>query len=240
MNTRGQTTVIKAAVRGHSGCLQLLLEAGADVIVTDGDVNTALHRTRSVKPHILPSVIQCQRMLLRAGININVTNEVSMNAVSSWQQDEVYLKRYKRLKLLLIAAGEKQEVKQEVEQEVEQDVALNLKHLCRETIRKHLLELDPHTHLFCRVPGLGLPTIITDYLLYNQPLDDDQQDVASSVSSASSSSSSLSPEWESESESESSESESESESEWYEAGSGSLYRGHGNDNSHDSSDDMII
>ena len=34
-------------------------------------------------------------------------------------------------------------------------------------IREHLLHLDPHTHLFGRVPRLGLPAALTDYLLFN-------------------------------------------------------------------------
>ena len=59
---------------------------------------------------------------------------------------------------------------------MEQEVALNLKHLCRETIRKHLLQLDPHENLFHRVPRLGLPALLQRYLLYNQTLDDDDQD----------------------------------------------------------------
>ena len=46
-----------------------------------------------------------------------------------------------------------------------------LKHLCREAVRNHLLKLDPHTHLLGRVPRLGLPSLITDYLLYNMSLD---------------------------------------------------------------------
>ena len=48
---------------------------------------------------------------------------------------------------------------------------LNLKHLCREAIRKHLLKLDPHTHLFYRVPSLGLPSLLVEYLLYDMSLD---------------------------------------------------------------------
>ena len=47
-----------------------------------------------------------------------------------------------------------------------------LQHLCREAIRKHLINLDPHTHLFGRVPRLGLPTLLTEYVLYNMSLDD--------------------------------------------------------------------
>ena len=53
------------------------------------------------------------------------------------------------------------------------DIKLNLKHICREAIRKHLLNLDPHAHLFYRVPRLELPSLLTEYLLYNQTLDDD-------------------------------------------------------------------
>ena len=50
---------------------------------------------------------------------------------------------------------------------LEETLKLNLKHMCRETIRKHLLSLDPHSHLFGRVPRLGLPVSLTSYLLYN-------------------------------------------------------------------------
>ena len=53
------------------------------------------------------------------------------------------------------------------------DLQMCLKHLCRETLRRHLLELDPHTHLFGRVPRLGLPKSLMEYLLYNQTLDND-------------------------------------------------------------------
>ena len=43
---------------------------------------------------------------------------------------------------------------------------LCLKEKCRNVIRKHLLELDPHENLFIRVPRLGLPSLLTEYLLY--------------------------------------------------------------------------
>ena len=48
---------------------------------------------------------------------------------------------------------------------------LDLKHLCRQAIRKHLIHLDPHEHLFGRIHQLGLPSIVTEYLLYNCSLD---------------------------------------------------------------------
>ena len=52
---------------------------------------------------------------------------------------------------------------------------LCLKHLCREAIRKHLLQMSP-VNLFVRAPKLELPTIITDYLLYGVNLDEDDND----------------------------------------------------------------
>ena len=46
----------------------------------------------------------------------------------------------------------------------------NLSHLCREAIRNHLLDIDRHENLFVRVPRLGLPPVLNDYLLYNVSL----------------------------------------------------------------------
>ena len=61
------------------------------------------------------------------------------------------------------------------ELEVKQEVQLNLKHLCRKAIREHLLRISD-MQLFVTVPTLGLPLNITDYLLYEQTLDDDDDD----------------------------------------------------------------
>ena len=45
--------------------------------------------------------------------------------------------------------------------------------MCRETIRKHLINIDRHENLFRRIPQLGLPMQVSEYLLYNMSLDDD-------------------------------------------------------------------
>ena len=47
-----------------------------------------------------------------------------------------------------------------------------LKGACRETIRKHLLELNPHEHLFYRVPAIGLPAVVTRFMLFGLSLDE--------------------------------------------------------------------
>ena len=81
--------------------------------------------------------------------------------------------------ILLYAAGETldgtdvDKIPEELKFEEEK---FQLKHICREAIRKHLLELDPHQHLFGRIPQLDLPSIVTEYLLFNQSLDDDDND----------------------------------------------------------------
>ena len=46
----------------------------------------------------------------------------------------------------------------------------NLKDTCRRAIRKHLMELSP-VNLFCKIPQLGLPKLMEDYLLYGITLD---------------------------------------------------------------------
>ena len=81
--------------------------------------------------------------------------------------------------LLLHAAGEKIDGTTLSEGSVpdylqNEDLRLCLKHLCSETIRNHHLHLDPHDHLFDRVPRLGLPTLLTDYLLYGMSLDEEE------------------------------------------------------------------
>ena len=50
---------------------------------------------------------------------------------------------------------------------------MSLKHLCRQCIRKHLLQMSP-VNLFVWVPQLGLPTLLQEYLLCNVSLDDNE------------------------------------------------------------------
>ena len=57
-----------------------------------------------------------------------------------------------------------------------EDEKLQLKHICRVAIREHLLKLDPHQHLFRRIPRLGLPSSLTSYLLFYMSLYDDVDD----------------------------------------------------------------
>ena len=49
----------------------------------------------------------------------------------------------------------------------------SLKHLCRWSIRNHLLEISLE-NLFVRLPQLVLPPLLVSYLLYNVSLDTEE------------------------------------------------------------------
>ena len=115
------------------------------------------------------------RTLLRAGIRINQVNQFRNNALQNYLRMRIIFIRFAMCKLLFVA-GETLDVahlnkpKMKINQNFRERPEVNLKHLCRRAVRKHLLDLNPHIHLFHRVPQLELPFILTDYLLYNLSL----------------------------------------------------------------------
>ena len=50
------------------------------------------------------------------------------------------------------------------------ELQLCLKHLCREAVRKVLINVSPHEHLFNSVPRLPLPSALVPYLPYELSL----------------------------------------------------------------------
>ena len=159
---------------GHVKCLKLLLQAGADVNITDRGQKTALHWVKDVR---------CLRLLLKAGAHVNVKlyNALKYKILNNPTKDVC---------MMLFAAGEilddttvvetdhtGRETKAQVpDYLLFKDVEFRLKHQCREKIRKHLLDVDRHTNLFHRVPQLPLPHIVMDYLLYDLSLESDDDD----------------------------------------------------------------
>ena len=86
--------------------------------------------------------------------------------------------------MILLVAGEELDTSAEVlMNQLQKDAKKILKYLeeaklketlmqiCRETIRDYLIKLDPHLHLFGRIPKLRLPSLMTEYLLYDVSLD---------------------------------------------------------------------
>ena len=168
------TALIVSAKTGCWKCVEVLLKAGADVNTTGSNGGTALmEAARS-------SSTKCVQTLLQWGAHVNkkscYTSQNALEIHIAWSQT---LKE--EITMTLLAAGESTSGPT-VTRFGDMDITgtpvkvpqclldLNgdrsLKKMCREAIRNHLLNLDPHVHLFCRVPKLGLPTCLIRYLLY--------------------------------------------------------------------------
>ena len=52
----------------------------------------------------------------------------------------------------------------------ESHFSTSLKGLCRRTIRNHLMHPHPNLNLFVLTPKLGLPVLLTKYIVYNVSL----------------------------------------------------------------------
>ena len=175
----GDTALIAASRNTKSTkVLKLLTNAGADasVVINKGlGIITPLMLT--VERISNPTLVQQAKILLKAGARINVSGQYSYNALElyiSWHRQWGIPDR--TMVLLLQAAGESSHrlIKSLIHiPSYFQEVDINLKQFCRDTIRKHLLNLNSEENLFYRVPRLGLPKILSQYILYDVCIDDD-------------------------------------------------------------------
>ena len=167
----GVTALMRAASRVNDNIVALI-KAGADVNIMSPKLGTALFTAAKSK------FVINTRTLLRAGIRINQVNQFRNNALQNYLRMRIIFIRFAMCKLLFVA-GETLDVahlnkpKMKINRNFRDRPEVNLKHLCRRAVRKHLLDLNPHIHLFHRVPQLELPFILTDYLLYNLSLSEE-------------------------------------------------------------------
>ena len=161
----GKTPLIIAAGQGDEKCVSLLINSGADVNVADRSGQTALiGAARVVSLH-------CTTLLLQEGARINTSGFTGADALKSHLAQS--RTPDKRLSKLLHAAGETIVPSFFCPLPVflqYRKLKLRLKHICREVIRKHLLQMSPHEHLFARIPRLPLPPALKSYLLFNVSL----------------------------------------------------------------------
>ena len=168
--------LMKASKHGHKDCIKALLEAGASVNTATTFDCTALIMAAASND------ISSVRLLLESGAYVNHT---TINGISGIQysmlirgacdeQDGTAFgnkkKKQEEIITLMFGAGEMFK-RSFVGKFVESEFCLKV--TCRDTIRKHLLDLNSHEHLFNRIPRLELPHSLSDYLLYHMSLDDD-------------------------------------------------------------------
>ena len=184
---KGLNPLMEAAANGHVRCAELILGAGADVNFQNTRGITVLMCVGSGSPMFdydereinlkeamdKRDYLGSAKLLLWSGAKINLVDSNSCNALQ--HQVELYdgSTESDDICLLLYAAGETLGGLTDAEKlpDCLKFKALNLKHLCREAIRNHLLDLDPHSHLFGRIPQLGLPSTLTKFLLHNVSLE---------------------------------------------------------------------
>ena len=163
MNQRDNNDSTALMHASNGKCVEFLIKAGADVNAEDNHGNTALF---PVNP--MPLRIDEVKSLLKAGAHINVMKNPVLR--KNWKKFKIN----EQIIILLLAAGEKlerfrgEDIPETLKFEKER---LQLKHMCKDSIRKHLLDIDPHANLFGRVPQLPLPSALKSYLLYNMSLD---------------------------------------------------------------------
>ena len=170
-NYEGKTALLFFVMSGQNIFSKLLIDAGADVNISDIHGDTPLHHAL-MQGNLHPdSTIKSVQLLLLAGASVNIVNKgghyccTMVDQLRRWgvggASFVLNVERY------LSAAGER--LDKTMPQEGSQ-TSLFLNHLCRKTIRKHLLKLDRHGNLFVRVPKLGLPAPLNSFLLFNVSL----------------------------------------------------------------------
>ena len=183
-DSNGQCAISCAAEGNFVEGLKLLIEAAEKTDPT----RSYLPPLSDIEFDLRSLTTSTLKLLLGIGFKINVPNQYNNNTLTYYivqcKREHDRLSKY--ICMLLFAAGEiitgpivegtrlyGDLVRADVPEYLfHKDLRMCLKHLCREAIRKHLLKLDPHTHLFGRVTKLGLPKSLTTYLVYEMTLDD--------------------------------------------------------------------
>ena len=171
----GETALILAAWSGNLQCIKILLHAGAGVNAVDYAGKPMLHTLLHPKFYTFRPRAQCLRFLLAAGANVNINNKEGKTTDQNSVVCSVGRQQYtSQLAFNNRATETKEELVEVLNEMRERESELCLSHLCREAIRKHLLQMNK-MNLFCWVPRLGLPAPLTSYLLYDTTLEDAEE-----------------------------------------------------------------
>ena len=169
-NKHGYTALLYGITQCSFTCINSLIQAGADVNTVHKKGYIVLNQA------IYSDDLNITRAVLKAGSFINRLNDANHNALmNTLSPNSPSILRSEDLVMLLFAAGEIVNYMMfwaRVPEYLQHaDLKFCLKHHCREAIRKHLIKLNPHENLFGRIPKLGLPSSVEEYLLYNMSLE---------------------------------------------------------------------
>ena len=166
----GLNPMIHSVQSAHKSTVELLVGAGS-AMSTGYDMNagTSVNIRSIVSPFT-----RCVRLLLCAGAKVKMKSSGRRRYFLHPLNNRV--NQANEAAKLMLAAGESDRFGDRFAVLMLVPGEINLKQLCREAIRKHLLDLDPQEHLFDRVPRLGLPRSLASYLLYNMSLDESDDD----------------------------------------------------------------
>ncbi len=173
LGTHGSTALMAAAMMGQTESMGVLISLGADINARDDRSNSVLVEAACGDNH---RIVQ---MLLECGAFINIQNAGGVNALESHLAHHE-VNPSKDLAMLLLAAGESLNGSTFVYEDsrgqvrnvdvpsflLHKELRTCLKHLCREAVRNHLIQLDTQVHLFYQIPHLGLPSLLQVYLRY--------------------------------------------------------------------------
>ena len=163
----GKNALINAILMGYDKSLELLISAGADVNNLDYNITALIIATG--RNHAQETKSKTVKILLKSGAHVNKDKNVGCNVTESAKQVNSAKERREIVQFLFVAG---ESTVSEIGDIFKcPEFEKGLKHLCREAIRKHLLELDEHISLFQRIPKLGLPSLLAKYLLYHLSLD---------------------------------------------------------------------
>ena len=174
----GTTPLTLAAGKGDYVCTEALLEAGADV-----NHEKSRNALETVATH--SSGRNIFDLLIKAGADVNIVNGSGYPLIT-------LVAMYVRPGYIdsLIKAGadvnaidvygtvDSRHLTDDLGRKIpipdfllNEDLKLCLNHMCREAIRKHLLQMS-NLNLFCRIPRLVLPHNLREYLMYYVSIDD--------------------------------------------------------------------
>ena len=149
-DTRGDTALFMAASAGNKNCVKHLLRAGAHINKFQINFDPANDRNCSHHLHHQGKPLDAELLKLMFVAGINGTDFNMLNRIADLMNEA---------KITMVDLRKKSREE------------LSLMNKCRTVIRNYLKQSEPPVNLFIKVPQLGLPSLMVDYLWYNMSLD---------------------------------------------------------------------